>query len=127
MNLKNVIKEIINEELNITNDSTSNDDSIDDSIDNSGYFIVRANYAGVFFGKIVSRTHNEVIMNECRKIHYWDGAAAIEQLAGIGTSKPKNCRFTVPVNGSLIIDYNQILRCTEEAVLSLREVPLWIK
>jgi hypothetical protein len=66
-------------------------------------------------------------MNDCRKIHYWEGAAAVEQLAIDGTSKPKSCRITVPVNGSTVKQWIQILLCTEKAVLCLKGVPTWTK
>ena len=89
------------------------------------YVIVRSQGAGVFFGNLISKEGNEVRMDECRKIHYWDGAAAIEQLSLDGTSKPENCRFTVSVNNSVIMNVIQILPCTEKSVKSIQSVPEW--
>lgn len=91
------------------------------------YCVVRAYSAGVFFGKIVSKNGDEITMDDCQKIHYWDGAGAVEQLAVDGVSKPQNCRFTVPVNSSIIKGWIQILPCTEKAITSLKGVPKWIK
>ena len=43
--------------------------------------IIRADRAGVFFGELVERNGTEVKMRNVRKLFYWSGAAAIEQLA----------------------------------------------
>jgi hypothetical protein len=97
------------------------------TIDPEKYYIVRTYSAGVFFAKIVSVEGDEVMMNESIKLHYWDGAAAVEQLAVDGTSKPQNCRFTVPVDGSIVKGWIQFLPCTEKAIKSLKGVVPWQK
>ena len=84
------------------------------------YVIVRADRAGVFFGNLVKKEGNEVTLNECRKLHYWDGAAAVEQLAINGTVSPDNCRFTVTVENATIMGVIQIIPCTETAVKSFK-------
>lgn len=61
------------------------------------YYIVRADRAGVFFGKIKERAQGEVTMTDVRKIWYWDGACAVEQLAMDGTKAPRSCKLTVEV------------------------------
>ena len=87
--------------------------------------IVRANGAGVFFGELKEKNGNEVTMCNVRKIHYWDGAAAGEQLAVDGTSKPEECRFTVVVEEMTITNVLQIIPCTEKAIESLTSVAVW--
>ena len=89
------------------------------------YVIVRADRAGVFFGNLVKKEGNEVTLNECRKLHYWDGAAAVEQLAIDGTITPQNCRFTVTVENATIMGVIQIIPCTEKAVKSIQAVKEW--
>lgn len=91
----------------------------------NNYYIVRANEAGVFFGEIKERDHDEVIMMNVRKLWYWDGAAAVEQLAVDGVSKPKNCQFTVVVDEMVIANPIQIIPCTDKAYKSLSGVPVW--
>lgn len=91
----------------------------------NNYYIVRANEAGVFFGEIKERSHDEVTMTNVRKLWYWDGAAAVEQLAVDGVSKPKNCQFTVVVDEMIIANPIQIIPCTGKAYKSLSEVPVW--
>lgn len=89
------------------------------------YFIVRANRAGVFFGKIKERNHDEVTMTNVRKLFYWDGACAVEELAMNGTKKPNNCKVTIEIPEMVIADPIQVIPCTDEAVESINGVKVW--
>ena len=89
------------------------------------YFIVRANRAGVFFGQIKERNHDEVTMTNVRKLYYWDGACAVEELAMHGTKRPHNCKFTIAIPEMVISDPIQVIPCTDEAVKSISEVKVW--
>ena len=89
------------------------------------YYIVRADRAGVFFGKIKEANKDEVVMTDVRKLWYWDGAAAVEQLALEGTKKPRNCKFTVVIPEMAIASPIQIIPCTEKAVESINGVAVW--
>lgn len=91
------------------------------------FYIVRADRAGVFFGKIKERTTSEVVMIDVRKLWYWDGACAVEQLATEGTKAPGNCKFTVTVSEMVIASPIQIIPCTEKAVESICGVKEWKK
>jgi hypothetical protein len=87
--------------------------------------IVRADRAGVFYGTLTAKEGDEVQLTKVRKLHYWDGAAAVEQLATEGTSKPKNCRFTVEVEELTVMQAIQVLTCTEKAINVLESVAVW--
>lgn len=89
------------------------------------YYIVRARSAGVFFGKIKERTPSEVTMTEVRKIFYWNGACAVEELAMNGTARPDNCQLTIVVPEMVIAEPIQIIPCTDKAIKSLTEVKVW--
>lgn len=89
------------------------------------YFIVRANRAGVFFGKVKERSHDEITMTNVRKLFYWDGACAVEELAMNGTKKPNNCKFTVEIPEMVIADPIQVIPCTEKAIESINGVKVW--
>ena len=89
------------------------------------YFIVRADRAGVFFGQIKERSTNEVTMTNVRKLFYWDGACAVEELAMNGTKKPNSCKFTLVVPEMVIANPIQVIPCTDEAVKSISEVKVW--
>lgn len=88
-------------------------------------YIVRADRAGVFFGKIKERSGSEVTMTDVRRIWYWDGAASLSQLAVEGTKKPKHCKFAVYVPEMTILGVIEIIPCTAEAEASIKEVPEW--
>ena len=96
-------------------------------IDKEKYYIVRTDRAGVFFGKISERSHDEITMTDVRKLWYWNGACAVEQLALDGTKKPYDCNFTVVIPEMVIADPIQIIPCTEKATASLSGVAVWQK
>lgn len=86
-------------------------------------FIVRSDRAGVFFGEIESREGSEVTMKNARRVHYWQGAASLSQMAvdGIGSGS----RVTMPVDSITILGVIEIIPCTEKAAKNLSEYPVW--
>lgn len=94
-------------------------------MENNTYYIVRCDRAGVFFGRIKERSEKEVVMTDVRKLWYWDGACAVEQLATEGTTEPENCKFTVTVPEMSVMDPVQIIPCTDKAEKTIRKVPVW--
>ena len=87
--------------------------------------IIRADRAGVFFGTLTEKDGDEVLLTNARKLYYWNGAAAIEEIANIGTKKPKDCKFTVAVKSIIIMQVIQILPCTGESIKVIENVPEW--
>lgn len=87
--------------------------------------IVRGEYSGVFFGTLIGKNGKEVILENCRRIWYWEGAASISQLAVDGTKKPDQCKFTVSVNSIAILDAIEIIPCTKTAIYSIEGVKEW--
>lgn len=88
-------------------------------------YIVRADRAGVFFGKIKERNGDEVTMADVRRLWYWDGAASLSQLATEGVKVPENCKFTVYVPEMTILGVIEIIPCTTMAEDSIKEVKEW--
>jgi len=89
------------------------------------YVIVRTYSAGVFAGTLASRKGREVELTNARRIWYWDGAASLSQLAALGTSKPQNCKFPVPVGRVLLLEAIEILPATSVAQKSIEGVKPW--
>jgi len=87
--------------------------------------IIRGKDSGVFFGEIVEQDGERVKFKNFRKIHYWDGATAVEGLASYGTTKPDDCRFTLVVAEGEMYDACQVLPCTEKAIEVLEGVKVW--
>ena len=89
------------------------------------YYIIRGDRSGVFFGQIAGRNGQEVKLRNVRKLWYWDGACAVEQLARDGVSFPRNCKFTVTVEEMTITDAIQIIKCTKKSKKSIIGVKEW--
>lgn len=87
--------------------------------------IVRGDRSGVFFGTLEKRDGKEVLLTDCRRLWYWDGAASISQLAESGTTNPSNCKFTVSVSDIIVTDAIEVILCTAEAVSSIEGVRTW--
>ena len=87
--------------------------------------IVRGDRSGVFFGTLVKKEGQEVKLENCRRLWYWDGAASISQLAVDGTTKPENCKFTVTVSEIIITDAIEIIICTDKASDKIQKVAEW--
>lgn len=95
------------------------------NINKDQYYIVRTARAGVFFGQIKKKVSNSVIMTDVRKLWFWDGAAAVEQIALDGVSAPENCKFTVTVQEMEIMEPIQVIPCTSKAADIIKAVREW--
>ena len=91
------------------------------------YVLIRAKSAGVFVGFLQRKEGSEVDLLNCRRIHYWDGAASISQIAMEGVTAPENCRFAMEVPFLTISEWIEIIPVTEKAKQNIAEVPVWKK
>lgn len=89
------------------------------------YVIVRTYSAGVFAGELISRDGQEIVLENARRLWYWDGASSLSQLAMEGTKKPENCKFPCEVKKVILLQAIEILEVTLEARKSIKEVPVW--
>lgn len=89
--------------------------------------IVRGDRSGVFFGTLEEKDGREVVLHDCRRLWYWDGAASISQIAVEGVTQPRNCKFTVTVSEIIITDAIEIIPCTETAIEVIEAVSVWKK
>jgi len=89
--------------------------------------IVRADKAGVFFGTLTKKEGLELQLKNVRKLYYWSGANAIEQIAEEGVKYPNDCKFTVANKEATVSNYIQIITCTDVAIANLENVPTWKK
>lgn len=92
---------------------------------NGKYVIVRTYSAGVFAGNLESKTGQEVVLTDARRLWYWAGAASLSQMAVEGTSKPKDCKFPVAVSRIELTQAIEILDVTPTAEQSIKAVPEW--
>ena len=89
------------------------------------YKIVRTYSAGVFAGNVISRNGREVVIENARRLHYWEGAASLSQLAMEGVKKPSECRFPCEVKSVLVLQAIEIIDTTKEAEENIKSVPVW--
>jgi hypothetical protein len=93
----------------------------------SEYSLIRGRDSGVFFGIIKERNGQEIVIEDCRRIWYWSGAASCSQLAIDGVSDPDNCKFPESEELKIIFDAIEISPITAEALASLKGVHVWGK
>jgi hypothetical protein len=89
------------------------------------YCIIRTDRAGVFAGYVKERNGSEATLSDVRRLWYWAGAASLSQLAMDGTSRPRDCKFTVTVPEMTVLGVIEIIPCTEKAEQSIRGVSVW--
>ena len=89
------------------------------------YVIVRTYTAGVHAGTLVSREGKEVVLENSRRLWYWDGAASLSELAVRGVSKPGNCKFPSVVPSIMLTEAIEIIPCTKVAKNIIQAVPEW--
>ena len=89
------------------------------------YVIVRCERSGCFAGELESRTGREVVLRNCRRLWYWDGAASLSQLAMEGVSKPGNCKFPPETDRHELLDVIEIMDTTDAARVSIKGVKEW--
>ena len=93
--------------------------------------IIRSYGAGVFFGYVAEKKSElngvNVVLRQAKRVHYWDGACSLSQLALEGTKSPDNCRITDAVNSQLIANVIEIIPLTEKASKNLDSVKIWKK
>ena len=89
------------------------------------YCMVRTYSAGVFAGVLESLEGKEAVVSNARRIHYWEGAASLSQLAMEGTSNPEACRFPQPVDLVLLTEVIEIIPITDKAKESIESVAIW--
>jgi hypothetical protein len=122
--LKTIIELLENPKESKMTEQTTN--SIDDFLLNE-YVIIRTYSAGVFAGTLKRKVGNEVELHDARRIWYWKGAASLSQLAEEGTSAPTECQFPAEVSKVLLIGVIEILKVSDKAKKSIKEVPIWKK
>lgn len=90
------------------------------------YKLIRTYSAGVFAGYVESRNGKEVVIRDAIRIWYWAGANSLSELAALGTCKPNECKFAIPVDKILVTEAIEILDITEKAKKSIEGVKAWI-
>jgi len=99
---------------------------------NDQYYIIRTDRAGVFYAQIKEEYQDASGVNldlaNARKVHGWDGACAIEELALHGPQvQGGNNRWTVVVPEMRVMNAIQIIPVSDAAKLIIEAQPEWKK
>jgi hypothetical protein len=89
------------------------------------YCIVHTYSAGVFAGTVKQLNGQEAVVENARRIWYWDGAETLSQLAMKGTRKPDKCKFPEPMTEVYLSQVIEVIPCTEAARESIEGVKVW--
>ena len=84
------------------------------------YSIIRTYSAGVWFGKVLSRKGNEIILGEARRLYYWqvDGSGiSLSEISIHGLTD--NSRVCEAVE-KIWLQPIEIIPCTEKAIKSIQ-------
>lgn len=99
-------------------------DAVTMATDDSGleYVIVRTYSAGVHAGYLTLRNGKEVVLENARRLWYWEGAFTLSEIAVKGVKKPENCKFSCAVPQITLTEAIEIIPCTEAGKASIEGV-----
>jgi len=91
------------------------------------YCMVRTYSAGVFCGWIdpqkTKSQQNSV--RKAKRIHKWEKAASLSELAMTGTATPDECRVPEPVDIIYLERIIEVIPMTDKAIKSINSIPVW--
>jgi hypothetical protein len=100
-------------------------------VDGLELVMVRSYASGVFYGYLKEKKAElngvNITLLQARRIHYWDGACSLTQLAIDGSIATENCRITDPIDSQWIANVIELLPMTNKAQKNLDGVLPWKK
>ena len=101
------------------------------SVDGMERCIIRSYAAGVFVGYVAEQKAElngvNITLKQAKRIHYWDGACSLTQLAKDGTVAPANCRITEAVESQFIANVIEIIPISKKSADIIDGVKAWKK
>ena len=85
--------------------------------------LVRTYSAGVHFGKLLERSGTEAVVGNAQRVHYWDGAASLSQIAEEGLKKKS--RISMAVKKILLTEVIELIPFNEKSLEDIRSKPIW--
>ena len=86
-------------------------------------YIVRCDRAGVFYAEIKERTGDEAVLTNARRVHYWEKAASLSQMAMEGVGAGSRLAMTVPE--MTVLGVIEVIPCSPEATANMDAHPVW--
>lgn len=97
--------------------------------DKNKFYIIRAERAGVFLGKIKEADGPTLQVSNLRRLYKWSGALDVITIASEGVSG-SGCKFSTQMgDGDLSTIFNVVEThpVSEKALTSINNVPAWIR
>lgn len=88
------------------------------------YVLVRSR-AGIFAGTLRELEGQTVVVENSRRLRYWDGAATLSELSQKGVSRPSECTFPAEIPTEWLPEVFEIIPCSVEAEKSIKDVKIW--
>jgi hypothetical protein len=89
-------------------------------------YIIRCDRAGVFYGEIADRRGSEADLINVRRVHGWDGACSLSELALTGPQRQDgNNRWTVSVPAMTVLEVIEVIPVNDEAEIIMDAMPVW--
>lgn len=94
------------------------------------FVLLRCNMAGCHYGYMyeegeMSGEFFKVTLLQSRRIWSWAGAHTLSDLAMNGSTNPKDCQVSLPIEGKHILAACEIIRCSEKGKASLQGIQIW--
>lgn len=88
--------------------------------------LIRSYASGVHFGTLLSEDFTPagkvVVLKDSRRIHYWEGAASLSQVAVDGI---KTGRVACNLDEIEVVNVIETIPLTEKAIKNLEKQPIW--
>lgn len=88
--------------------------------------LIRSYASGVHFGTLESEQFTPsgkvVVLSNSRRIHYWEGAASLSQVAVDGI---KTGRVAIALKTIEVVNVIETIPLTNEAISNLENQPIW--
>lgn len=98
------------------------------TFDQSKFYVIRAERAGVFIGKIKSVEGSTLQVSNIRRLYRWSGALDVIHIAAAGVSG--DCKFSVQMGDndlSTIFNAVEYHPASEKSIESINNVKPWIR
>ena len=91
--------------------------------------LIRSYASGIHFGLLENQRDTpqglEVTLRDSRRVHYWEGAASLSQMAVDGIGKPESSRVAVALGSFTVQNVIETIPVTEKAFENLKNQPVW--
>jgi small nuclear ribonucleoprotein (snRNP)-like protein len=87
--------------------------------------IVRTYSSGAFYAILRKIDKDTAILDDSRRIWKWVGASELTDLAENGIKNKSDSRISIPSDGRLVNNWNEILPCSEKCIKNIDSIPHW--